>query len=322
MWSARMRTTDVVFVAGAVTSIGRAVVRALVRAGHAPILQPTDEELRLTDPAAVERFFAEHRPRHVIVAAGKSGGIGLNQRIPADLMLDNMLTAAHVCGSAARFGVEKLLYLASSCCYPRDCPQPMRVEHLGTGRLEPTSEPYATAKLAGLQLCLALRRQAGANFVAAIPADVFGPDSSFDRESSHVIPSLIVKMHSAKLAGDPEVVLWGTGAPRREFLFADDLGDACVTALNRYEDDQPINLGGGTELSIRDVATAIAEVVGYRGVLSFDASRPDGMPRKLLDSAVLRGLGWTPATAFRDALEVTYRGFLSRSGKESGGSPA
>jgi GDP-L-fucose synthase len=317
-----MRTSDGIFVAGADTTIGRAVVRALDRAGRGPILQPTEGDVRLTDPAAVERFFAERRPRQVIVAAGKSGGIGLNQRIPADLMLDNMLTAANVCGAAARFGVEKLLYLASSCCYPRDCPQPMRIEHLGTGRLEPTSEPYATAKLAGLQLCLASRRQSGANFVAAIPADVFGPDSGFDRESSHVIPSLLVKMHAAKLAGDPEVVLWGTGAPRREFLYADDLGDACVVVMDRYDHAEPINLGGGTELSIKDVAATVAEVVGYRGTLSFDASRPDGMPRKLLDSSVLHGLGWTAATAFRDALEVTYRGFLSRSGKAAGGSPA
>ncbi len=304
--------TAPILVAGAQTLIGRAAVRALERAGCGNVLAPTLEELAPADPQAVDRYFVKQRPRFVIVAAGKSGGIGLNQRSPADLMVDNLLVATHLCRSSAAYGVEKLLYLGSSCCYPKDCPQPMRVEHLGTGPLEPTSEPYATAKLAGMQLCRAFRRQAGMRFIAAIPADVFGPDSSFDAESSHVIPALIAKMHAAKVTGEASVTLWGSGAPQREFLYADDLGDACVTALARYDGEDVLNLGGGTELSIRQVSKSIAEVVGYTGQLSFDTSRPDGMMRKLLDSSVIHGLGWQAATTFRDALDATYRGFLAR----------
>lgn len=307
-----MTADDEVFVAGGDTLIGCAVVRAFERAG-ARVSAPSRADLSLADAAAVERHFARTRPRRVVVAAGKSGGIGLNQRAPADLMLDNLLVATSVCAAAARHEVERLLYLGSSCCYPRECPQPMRVEHLGTGPLEPTSEPYAVAKLAGMHLCAALRRQAGVRFISAIPADVFGPDSSFDAEASHVIPALIARMHAAKARNDPEIVLWGSGEPRREFLFADDLAEACVVVLERYDGEAPINLGGGTELSIREVAGMIAEVVGYSGRLTFDVSKPDGMPRKLLDSTVLHRLGWRAATPVREALERTCRAFLETS---------
>lgn len=307
-----MTARDEVLVAGGDTLIGRALVRAFERVGRR-VSAPSCEEVPLTDATAVERHFARVRPRAVVVAAGKSGGIGLNQRVPADLMLDNLLVATSVCAAAARHGVGRLLYLASSCCYPKDCPQPMRVEHLGTGPLEPTSEPYALAKLAGMRLCAALHRQEGVRFIAAIPADVFGPDSSFDAEASHVIPALIARMHAAKTRNDAEIVLWGSGEPRREFLFADDLAEACVVVLERYDGEEPINLGGGTELSIREVARMIAKIVGYSGQLTFDVSKPDGMPRKLLDSAVLERLGWQAATCMHDALERTYRGFLERS---------
>lgn len=307
-----MDRNERVFVAGSDTLIGRAVVAALARHGHTAVLAPGDADCPLADAAAVTRYFACHEPQHVIVAAGKSGGIEANRRQPADLMLDNLLTATHLCAAAARQGVKKLLYLGSSCCYPKDCPQPMRISDLGTGPLEPTSEAYATAKLAGMQLCRALRRQQGAPFIVGIPADVFGPYSKFDGTNSHVIPSLIQRMHAAKLAGDRGIELWGTGTPRREFLFADDLAEACLVAMARYDADDPINLGGGTELTIREAATAIAEVVGYDGELRFDTSRPDGTPRKLLDSSVLTGLGWKAATPFREALAVTYRAFLER----------
>lgn len=307
-----------VFIAGGETLIGRALIRAFTRT-HARVCAPARDDLDLTDTCAVHRYFAATRPRHVVVAGGKSGGIGLNQRVPADLMTDNLLVATNVCMAAARHGVEKLLYLASSCCYPKDCPQPMRVEHLGTGPLEPTSEPYAVAKIAGIQLCAALRRQQCARFIAAIPADVFGPDSSFDTESSHVIPALVAKMHAAKIQNAQEIVLWGTGNPRREFLFADDLAEACVLVIERYDEVAAINLGGGTELSIRDVAVMIAEVVGFEGRLVFDASKPDGMPRKLLDSTVLHDLGWRAATPIHEALRRTYRGFLDRSADSAGG---
>jgi len=307
-----MDTSARVFVAGGDTLIGSAVVAALARHGHTAVLVPGDHECPLTDAAAVGRFFTSHEPEYVIIAAGKSGGIEANRRQPADLMLDNLLTATHLCAAAARQGVRKLLYLASSCCYPKECPQPMRVADLGTGPLEPTSEAYATAKLAGMQLCRALRRQHGAPFIVGIPADVFGPYSKFDGTNSHVIPSLIQRMHAAKVAGDRGIELWGTGTPRREFLFADDLAEACLVAMARYDAEEPINLGGGTELTIREAATAIAEVVGYDGDLRFDTSRPDGTPRKLLDSSVLAGLGWRGATTFREALAITYRAFLER----------
>lgn len=313
-----MRPTETVFVAGSETTIGRAILRALERAGFRDVRAPQRAELPLGDGRAVDAWMDVNRPKVVIVAAGKSGGIGLNRRRPAELMLDNLLVATNVLGAASRHGVERLLYLASSCCYPKECPQPMRPEHLESGPLEPTSASYATAKLAGIRLCQALRMEHSVRFIAGIPADVFGPDSSFDPEESHVIPALIARFHAAKLAGQPEVTLWGSGAPRREFLFADDLGDACIVAIRGYNHISPINLGGGSELSIREVAGMIAEVVGYDGRLAYDTGRPDGMPRKLLDSSVLAGLGWRPATAFRDALAATYRGFLASHGCTTG----
>jgi len=306
-----MKVSDSVFVAGGETTIGRAIVRALERSGQREILAPSRAELPLTDARVVDDFVATTQPRIVVVAAGRSGGIGLNRRLPAQLMLDNLLVATSVLEAAARHGVEKLLYLASSCCYPKECSQPMRPEYLGSGPLEQTSEAYATAKIAGLRLCQALRAERSKQFVTGIPADVFGPDSSFDPEDSHVIPALIARFHAAKVAEQAEVVLWGSGKPRREFLFADDLGDACITAIRHYNDDLPINLGGGEELAIREVAVKIAEVVGYSGRLVFDTNRPDGMPQKLLESSVILGLGWRRATPFGAALEATYRAFLN-----------
>jgi GDP-L-fucose synthase len=307
-----MQADDPAFVAGGETTIGRAVVRALARHGLRNIHAPSRDELEITDVRAVNDFMAATRPRVVLVAAGRSGGIGLNRRLPAELMLDNLLVATSILSAAARQGVERLLYLASSCCYPRLCPQPMRPDHLGTGSLEPTSEAYATAKLSAIRLCEALYDERRAPFLAAIPADVFGPDSSFDPEDSHVIPALIARLHEAAREGRPHVTLWGTGTPRREFLFADDLGDACVAAVRNYHGRGPINLGGGHEMTIHDAASAIADVVGYRGQLKFDTSRPDGMPRKLLDSSELLALGWKPATPFRTALEATYQAYLRR----------
>lgn len=307
-----MQADDPAFVAGGETTIGRAVVRALKRHGLRNIISPCRDELDVTDLRAVSDFMAATRPRFVLVAAGRSGGIGLNRRLPAELMLDNLLVATSILSAAARQGVERLLYLASSCCYPRHCPQPMQPEHLGTGSLEPTSEAYATAKLAAIRLCQSLHAERSAPFLAAIPADVFGPDSSFDPEDSHVIPALIARLHEAAREGRPHITLWGTGTPRREFLFADDLGDACVAVIRGYHGCGPINLGGGHEMTIHDAASAIADVVGYHGEVMFDTSKPDGMPRKLLDSSELLALGWKPATPFRTALESTYRAYLRR----------
>ena len=270
-------------VAGQETMIGQALVRALARHGYR---QPVDE-----------------RPDYVFVAAGKSGGILANQKHPADLCADNLRVALDILPRSV--GVKKLLYLASSCVYPKQAPQPMKPESLGTGPLEPTSAAYATAKLAGLALCQAYRQQHGANFITAIPADVYGPGTKFSADDSHVIPSLMVKMHEAKPTGT--VTLWGTGAPKREFTFVDDLADACLLVMEKYDGDAPINLGSGELVSIRDLAETMRNVVGYRGEIRWDTSRPDGAPIKSLDTTVLRSLGWRASVPLETGLAATYR---------------
>jgi GDP-L-fucose synthase len=299
-----------VFVAGGQTLLGAAIVRRLEATGFTNLLGVGAGEPCLVDAAAVDRFFAEEQPSHVFMAGGLSGGIFANQRRPADLMRDNLLAATHVISAAYRHGATKLLYLASSCSYPRLCPQPMQETDLGSGPLEPTSEAYATAKLAGSTLCRAYAAQYGAAFVSAIPANAFGPGDDFRPEEGHVIPALISKCHLAKMRDDAEVVVWGTGTPRREFVFADDLADACLFAMEHYHESMPINLGGGEDCSVAELAMQIAEVVGYRGRIAFDSSRPDGMPLKRLDGSRIRHLGWRPATPFRTALTQTYRWFV------------
>jgi GDP-L-fucose synthase len=273
----------------------------------------------LADMNEVDDFFAYARPQYVILAAGKSGGIRANQLYPATLLHDNVLAVAHVMNAARQHGVRRLMYLASSCCYPRLAPQPLRVESLGTGPLEPTNGAYATAKLAGLTLCLAYREQYGVDFIAAIPANSFGPNDDFSSEDSHVIPGLIRRMHDAKRRNDTIFPIWGTGKARREFVYAPDLAEACLFILSRYADSGPINLGGGSNLSIAEVAEAVAAVIGYRGRLVFDPSKPDGMPLKGLDSTPLQALGWTPKTDFRQALSLTYDWFLGNVAQEESG---
>ena len=300
-----------IYVAGQETLIGAAVVRALQRDGCTALCGGPGEEPELTDAGEVDAWFRRSGPDYVIVAAGKSGGIQANQAHPAEFLRDNLLVACHVMESAYRHGVKKLLYLGSSCSYPKHCPQPMAVESLLTGPLEPTNEAYAVAKIAGLKLCQAYRRQYGARFISGIPGDAFGPGDDFRPEASHVIAALIRKMHEAKLARRPAVELWGTGSPRREFIFADDLADACIFTVLRYEGSEPINLGCGTDLSIRELAELIRETVGYAGEVTFDRSRPDGMPAKLLDSTVLQGLGWRARTDLKSALAATYEWYLS-----------
>jgi GDP-L-fucose synthase len=279
-------------------------------AGFERVLAPAAGELDLTEASEVQDFFSEERPEYVFFAAGKSGGIRANQTMPAVLMRDNLLAATHLIHAAHVHEVAKLLYLASSCSYPRLAPQPMRVESLLTGPVEPTNEAYALAKLAGLKLCQAYRQQYGAPFVTAIPANVFGPEDDFSPEDSHVIPGLIRRLHEARLRGQAEVSIWGTGQARREFIYARDLADACLFVMAHYDDPEPINLGCGSDLSIAETARAIADVVDYRGRLGFDSSRPDGMPYKGLDSSKLLQLGWRPETDFRTALVETYDWFV------------
>lgn len=290
--------------------MGRALLRALPRAGYRRIVGAPPREPDLTDARAVDAFFAGERPDYVFLVAGKSGGILANRRIPADLMLDNLLVASHAIPAASRYGVKKLLYVASSCSYPRLAPQPLRVESLLTGPLEPTNEAYAVAKIAGLKLCEAYRRQHGDAFVCGIPANMFGPGDDVDPADAHVIPAIIAKMHLAKARQAPAVEVWGTGKARREFVLADDIADACLFAMDNYDGAEPINLGGGVDLSIAELAEEIRQVVGCRAELRFDPSQPDGMPLKALDSTVLRRLGWQPPTPFRQALQQTYEWYV------------
>ncbi len=306
-----MESQTRIYVAGGRTVLGTALIRRLQKDGACLVGAPPDEPA-LTNRFAVERLFAEDQPQWVIMAGGLSGGIHANENRPADLMLDNLLAGAHVLDAATRHGVEKLLYLGSSCMYPRDAPQPMRAEFLYTGPLEPTNAAYATAKLAGLTLCQAYRQQKGAPFIAGIPANAFGPGDDFDPATSHIIPALMRRMHEAKLRGDGAVDIWGTGTPRREFVFADDLADACLFVMHHYDGKEPINLGCGIDHSVAEIAALIAEIVGYRGELRFDPSRPDGMPRKCLDCTPLFDLGWQPATPLGVALEATYAWFLQQ----------
>jgi GDP-L-fucose synthase len=299
-----------IHVAGGQTLIGAAILRELERQGYANIVGRPGEEPELTDAVQVDAFFARTTPEYVFLAAGKSGGIKANQKYPAELMLDNLLVGCHIIYSAYRHGVKKLLYLASSCSYPKNCPQPMQVESLLTGPLEPTNEAYALAKVAGIKLCQAYRQQYGANFISGIPANAFGPGDDFGPEDSHVIAALIRKMYEAKEQGQEVIEIWGTGSPRREFICADDLADACIFVMNKYGGAQPINLGCGLDMSIAELALAVKEVTGFQGQIHFDTSKPDGMPVKLLDSSKLNALGWRPRVSFHSALLETYEWFL------------
>lgn len=305
-----MKANAKIYVAGTDLSLGKAIIRRLRELGYGNIVPLTEEEKpKLTNAEEVERFFLRELPEYVFVVAGKSGGITANQKYPADLMLDNLLVGSHIIECARRHQVRKLLYVASSCVYPKHCIQPMKVESLMTGPLEPTNEAYAIAKLTGTYLCQAYRQQYGANFVSVIPANPFGPGDNFDSEDSHVVPALIRRMHEAKLMGAPSVEIWGSGAPQREFIFIDDLADACIFVMRKYEDTVPINIGSGATLSIKELAALIKEITNYLGVLHFNPNKPDGMPLKVLESSALKKMGWRPRTSLRAGLETTYRWF-------------
>jgi GDP-L-fucose synthase len=268
--------------------------------------------LDLRDQAAVFAWLAANRPDMVILAAARVGGILANMTQPADFLYDNLMIAANVIEAARRAETGKLLFLGSSCIYPRAAAQPMAEESLLAGPLEPTNEAYAVAKIAGLRLCAAMRRQHGCDFIAAMPCNLYGPGDRYDAAASHVIPALILKLHEAKSAGAPEVTLWGTGAPLREFLYVDDLAEALALLLREYSGEAPVNIGGGAEISIAALAALVAETVGYRGALRFDPSLPDGAPRKLLDSRRIAAMGWRPAMPLREGLRLAYADFLAR----------
>jgi GDP-L-fucose synthase len=287
-----------------------AVVRALQAAGHANLLLRGRAELDLTDQAAVYRFFEAERPDYVFLVAGKVGGILANSTYPADFIRDNLMIQSNVIDAAHRYGARKLLDLGSSCIYPKAAPQPMTEDCLLTSALEPTNEWYAVAKIAGLKMCQAYRRQHGFNAISLMPTNLYGPGDNFDLQSSHVLPAMLRKFHDAKQRGDDHVTLWGSGTPRREFLHVDDLARACLYVMEHYEGEDFLNVGVGTDVSIRELAEMIRAVVGFDGRIEWDASKPDGTPRKLLDVSRIHALGWQAAIPFRAGVEATYRWYL------------
>lgn len=303
-----------IYVAGGRSMIGSAIVRRLEAEGLTPI--GADEEPDYRNRDAVEAFLNKWRPEYVFVAAGETAGIAGNSARPADLMTDNLLAVTNLIPAAAGLGVGRLLYLASSCIYPKHAPHPLQTTSLWTGPVEPTSAAYATAKLAGVVLCDAFRRQHARPFVAAIGADAYGPGDDFSAENAHVVGALIRRFDEAARANAPFVEVWGSGAPRREFIYVDDLADACIFVMKGYDGSAAINLGTGVDNSIAELAQEIARVVGFRGEIRFDRSRPDGMPFKGLDSSVLQGLGWRPSWTLARGLEETYRWYLRNSGFE------
>lgn len=309
-----MNRNDQVFVAGSGTPLGQALVGQLEQTGCVIVRDTDGLEPDFNDPVAVDSFFTSHKPDYVFMVAGETGGIGANQDNPADLMVDNLLSECYVIRSAHDHKVKKLLYLASSCCYPRECPQPMAVENLFSGPLEPTNDAYATAKQVGIKICQAFRQQYGDRFIVAIPANPFGPGEDFSLGRSHVIPALINKMHTAKTNGTATVEIWGTGAAQREFLFGDDLANACIFLMQNFEGREPINIGSGTALSIADLAILIQKIIGFVGELYFDHSKPDGAPIKILNSKPIQTLGWAPLTSIYDGISSTYQWFLEEYG--------
>jgi len=299
-----------VFVAGHRGLVGSAILRRLEADGFPEVLTATRDQLDLRDQAAVNYWFRANRPDHVFLVAGTVGGILANSTRPAEFIYDNMMIHATVVHAAHLFRVRKLLYLGSSCIYPREAPQPMKEEHLLGGPLEATNEPYAIAKIAGIKLCQAYRRQYGCDFISAMPTNLYGPHDNFDLASSHVLPALIRKFHDARTAGRREVEIWGTGTPRREFLHVDDLADACVFLMRRYDGAEHVNVGTGEDLTIRELAETVRDIVHPEAVLVFDASKPDGTPRKLLDVSRLHALGWRHRIGLREGIASSYRWFL------------
>jgi GDP-L-fucose synthase len=306
-----MDTQSKIYVAGSRGLVGSALVRTLKAQGFGNLVLRTSQELDLRNQAAVEAFFAQEKPEYVFLAAAKVGGIQANNTYRAEFLYDNLMIEANIIHSAYRYGAEKLLFLGSSCIYPKLCPQPMKEDYLLTGFLEPTNEPYAIAKIAGLKLCENYCRQYGVSFISAMPTNLYGINDNFNLASSHVLPALMRKFHVAKVQGEPTVTVWGTGTPLREFLYVDDLADALVFLMNTYNDTEFVNVGTGQEVSIKELALTMKAVVGYDGDLVFDPTKPDGTPRKLLDVSRLNAAGWQAKTDLKTGIEKTYAWFLA-----------
>jgi len=310
-----MEKSDKIFVAGHRGMVGSAITRALERAGFANLVKRTYAELDLVNSRAVSDFFNKEKPNVVVFAAAKVGGIKANNDFPVEFLIDNLRIQTNVIAAAHESGARKLLFLGSSCIYPKHAPQPIPESALLTGPLEPTNEPYAIAKIAGLKLCQAYNREYGANFISVMPSNLYGPNENFDLETSHVLAALLRKAHEAKTKHARELIVWGTGTPRREFLHVDDCASACLFLLEKYDSPEIINVGSGEDVSIRELAELICDVVGFEGELASDETKPDGTPRKLLDVSKLRSLGWKAAIPLREGIAQTYDWFLKNVAK-------
>ena len=315
-----MKKEAKIYVAGHRGMVGSALLRRLRQAGFHNFVTRTSAELDLRDQTAVAAFFAEEKPAYVVLAAAKVGGIQANNIYRAEFLYDNLMIEANVIHQAYVQGVEKLLFLGSSCIYPKMAPQPLREDALLTGELESTNEPYAVAKIAGIKLCDAYRSQYGCNFISAMPTNLYGPHDNYDLKNSHVLPALIRKFHEAHAAGAPEVEVWGSGTPRREFLHVDDLADACYWLLENYNEPGLVNVGTGEDLSIRELAELVQHTVGYEGRIQFNADYPDGTPRKLMDVSKLAGFGWRSSIGLEEGVRAVYEGF--RAGDAKNAAPA
>jgi len=309
-----MQSEGSIFIAGHSGLAGSAILRALQSRGYSRLIVRKHQELELTDARAVKDFFQQERPESVFLAAAKVGGIQANNTLPAEFLRENLLIQTHVLHEAWQAGVKKLLFLGSSCIYPKLAPQPIPESALLTGELEPTNDAYALAKIAGIQLCKAYRKQYGANFIAVMPSNLYGPYDNFHPEHSHVLPALLRRFHEAQRDGLQEVTVWGSGTPRREFLHSDDLANACLFLMEHYESPEIINIGWGQDCTIRELAEMIAKTVGYTGTLKWDDSRPDGTPRKVLDNRKLTALGWEPKISLQEGLRLTYQWYLKNHG--------
>jgi GDP-L-fucose synthase len=310
MRECQMNKDAKIYVAGHRGLVGSAILRKLQADGYTNLVYRTSQELDLRDRNQVDKFFEEEKPEYVFLAAAKVGGIVANNEYPADFIRDNLMIQTNVIDAAYRNGVKKLLFLGSTCIYPKFAPQPLKEEYLLTGELEPTNEPYAIAKIAGIKMCQSYNRQYGTKFISVMPTNLYGPNDNFDLHTSHVLPALIRKFHEAKENNAPYVEVWGTGTPRREFLHSDDLADACVFLMKNYEDNEIINIGVGEDISIKELAEKIKEVVGYQGEIKFDTTKPDGTPRKLVDVSKINALGWKASISLDEGLRKAYQWFL------------
>jgi GDP-L-fucose synthase len=299
-----------IYIAGHKGLVGSAIVRKLIEKGYTNLVYRTSQELDLRDKNQVDVFFREETPEYVFLAAAKVGGIVANSEFPADFIRDNLLIETNVIDAAYRIGVKKLLFLGSTCIYPKHAPQPLKEEYLLTGPLEPTNDAYAIAKIAGIKMCESYNKQYGTNYISVMPTNLYGPNDNFDLKTSHVLPALLRKFHEAKMNNLPYVEVWGTGKPLREFLYSDDLADACIYLMNKYDGNEIVNIGVGKDLSIKELALKIKRIVGYEGEIKFDTSKPDGTPRKLVDVTKLNCLGWKASTSLDEGLKKLYEWFL------------